>query len=264
MRLMRNSLCGMAAPAVFSAALLLFVSSPRGVFCADLDGARPGGGDRKEGDEAGEEEFEPILEGDAHEKFHHNLAEEGKKNLEEIQRLLDEVQKGLAQKETGSGTQAKQKQVVERLEKLIKELDKSCSSCSSSSSSSDKKQQQSSARKKQSASEKQKAEDEKEGKKKDSRENQKLQANQQKPEQKKDKDSDSGKVENDRTEDGPPPDGKAGQLADQIREARRWGILPPKIAEAMLFSSGKEAPHEYKEIISRYYKRLNEIQSRSR
>jgi len=73
-----------------------------------------------------------------------------------------------------------------------------------------------------------------------------------------------GKVDNDRKEDGPPPDSKSGKLAERIEEARRWGILPAKVAEAMLFSAGKEAPAEYREIISRYYKKLTEIQSRGR
>jgi hypothetical protein len=37
-----------------------------------------------------------------------------------------------------------------------------------------------------------------------------------------------------------------------------------KIAETMLFSTGKEAPPEYREIISRYYKKLIEIQSQGK
>lgn len=49
-----------------------------------------------------------------------------------------------------------------------------------------------------------------------------------------------------------------------MKEARRWGVLPPKIAETMLFSTGKEAPPEYREIISRYYKKLIELQARGR
>lgn len=32
----------------------------------------------------------------------------------------------------------------------------------------------------------------------------------------------------------------------------------------MLFSAGKEAPPEYREIISRYYKKLTEVQSKGR
>lgn len=32
----------------------------------------------------------------------------------------------------------------------------------------------------------------------------------------------------------------------------------------MLFSAGKEAPAEYREIISRYYKKLTDIQARER
>ncbi|MBI4602433.1 MAG: hypothetical protein HY721_10790 [Planctomycetes bacterium] len=112
---------------------------------------------------------------------------------------------------------------------------------------------------------KQRAEDEKQGEK-EKRENQKLQAKQQKPEQEKlsEKEKKGGKVDNDRVEDGEVPEAKTGTLSDLAREAKRWGLLPPKVVEVMLFSTGKEAPPEYREIISRYYKRMMEMQTKGR
>lgn len=64
--------------------------------------------------------------------------------------------------------------------------------------------------------------------------------------------------------DANPPDAKVGSLQDQMKELQRWGLLPQKLAEEMLFSSGKEAPAEYREIISKYYKRMNEFYDESR
>ncbi|MBI4602432.1 MAG: hypothetical protein HY721_10785 [Planctomycetes bacterium] len=83
---------------------------------ADLD---------KEAKEKKEKEaMRPAMGDDEHEEHHQKLIEEGKKNLEEINRLLEEIQKSLGDKQTGAPTQARQKQVVERIEKLIKELEK--------------------------------------------------------------------------------------------------------------------------------------------
>lgn len=204
---------------------------------------------------------------DDHEKFHDRLIEEGEKTLEEINKLLEQVQKDLGSQQTGEATQAKQKEVTERMEHLIKKLGQSCSKCSSSSSSSKKQ----SIEQKRSQSQKEESEKrgEQEKKKSEKRQNQKQSVQNEKPESTKEKEEQGkkekgGKVENDRKEDGPAPDSKSSKLADQINEARRWGVLPMKVAETMLFSSGKEAPPEYREIISRYYKKLTEVQSKGR
>ncbi len=69
-------------------------------------------------------EARPEMDGDEHEKFHEQLVEEGEKTLEEINKLLEQIRNDLGGKQTGAATQAKQKQVVERLDKLIKELGK--------------------------------------------------------------------------------------------------------------------------------------------
>ncbi len=65
-------------------------------------------------------------------------------------------------------------------------------------------------------------------------------------------------------EDGEVPKAESGKLADAINEAKRWGILPLKVAESMLSAGGKDVPPEYREIISRYYKRMTEIQTKGR
>jgi hypothetical protein len=184
------------------------------------------------------------------EDYQRRLIEEGEKNLGEINKLLDQIQEGMAGRKTGTLVQGKQKEVVERLDKLIENLGK-CSSCSSSSGQSSEKKSQQQGQQKSENEERQA-----------SSKNQKMEAQQQKSEEKKsrtEKNEEKGKVANNRAEDAPPPDAKAGSLRDRISQARRWGVLPSKIAESMLFSGGKEAPHEYREIISRYYKRMTEM-----
>lgn len=78
---------------------------------------------------AAEEEAKPELdkgprEGENHKEYHERLIKEGEENLKEIQRLLKEIQNNLAGKQTGAATQAKQREVVEQLKKLIEKLDK--------------------------------------------------------------------------------------------------------------------------------------------
>src|SRR5688572_8280853 len=80
-------------------------------------------------DAGGEEAKKPRPEldrgdGEGHEDYHRRVVKEGEENLKEIQRLLDEIEKNLAQKKTDPATQAKQKQVVERMNKLIEEIGK--------------------------------------------------------------------------------------------------------------------------------------------
>ena len=71
-------------------------------------------------------------------------------------------------------------------------------------------------------------------------------------------------MENDRVKDANPPEAKVGSLQDHLKALERWGVLPQKLSEEMLSSSGKEAPAEYREIISKYYKRMNEFYIQSR
>ena len=80
--------------------------------------------DKEAREKKANKEARPEMDGDEHEKFHGQLVEEGEKTLEEINKLLEQIQNDLGGKQTGEATQAKQKQVVERLDKLIKELGK--------------------------------------------------------------------------------------------------------------------------------------------
>jgi TolA-binding protein len=109
-RLYQKSVCGLTVLAG------LFASS---MARADLD---------KDAEKAKKDkEIRPVMEGQdeqGHEDYHRQLAKEGEENLKEINRLLDEIQKSMAQKETGAGTQEKQRRAVERMESLIKELGK--------------------------------------------------------------------------------------------------------------------------------------------
>jgi len=96
------------------AGFALFFSSA--ALRADLDK------EAKEKKEA--KQVKPVMEGDEHDRYHQKLAEEGEKTLEEINKLLEQIQKDLGGKQTGEATQAKQKEVTERLDKLIQELGK--------------------------------------------------------------------------------------------------------------------------------------------
>ena len=209
--------------------------------------------DGKEDDkEQQEKKLVPVMdrgEGDLAGRIR-KVAEEGQTNLKEIQKLLDEIQQSLAAKETGTPTQEKQTRVVEKMSRLLEELEKQCSKCSSSSSESQQKQQGQNPQKQQKKDEKPSPQDQK------PREQQKSQAKLQESE----KERKDGKAENDRTQDAKPPDSRAGTLREQLLDvSRRWGILPPKLRDEVLFSTGKEAPREYLEIISRYYKRMTEF-----
>jgi hypothetical protein len=209
--------------------------------------------DKDEVDKQEAKKVLPELGGDSAD-YQRRLIEEGEKNLEEINKLLDQIQKGMAARQTGGAVQGKQAEVVERLDKLIENLGK-CSSCSSSGGQSYKKDSQpkDQPEQQQAGSEQQQ---QKAGK------DQQMQAQQQKSAQQKCEQEEakkSGKVANNRTADGPPPDARDGSLKSGIEQARRWGVLPSKIADSILSSAGKEAPLEYREIISRYFKRMAEM-----
>jgi len=224
-----------------------------------LLGASPGLADvgpdsGKEGEK--EKRLEPALDGpggDLAERVR-KIAEEGAANLAEIQKLLDEIQKSLADKNTGADTQGKQKEVLERMTKLLEELESQCSKCSNPSPSPRSEQTGAQPKQKKEDEEQQKSSEEK------PREQTKSQAKQPQSE----KERKDGKAENARTQEAPTPEAKAAALRDQLMQAsRRWGLLPPKLRDEMLFSTGKEAPREYLEIIARYYKRMTEFYEES-
>jgi hypothetical protein len=193
---------------------------------------------------------------DEHEKLHQKLAAEGDANLKEIARLMEKVQGNLAKKQTGDATQNDQQEIVKRIQELIDKLGKGWSSCGGSGDQSQSNPSGSSASQKQqqkkSGSEQQRAENEK----------QRIEAEEQaKREQaKKDREKSSGKVPNDRTEQGKmPPADQAKTLAEKAEALERWGVLPKKVVEQMRASNGKDYPAEYRELISRYYERLSKV-----
>jgi guanylate kinase len=64
--------------------------------------------------------------GETHEELHRRLADEGKKNLDEIARLMEKIRGDLSKKQTGEATQNEQKEVLKRIQELIDQLGKGC------------------------------------------------------------------------------------------------------------------------------------------
>jgi hypothetical protein len=187
---------------------------------------------------------------DAHAKEHDRLIRTGQENLKEIQRLLNEAQDGLRGQQTGTPTQKRQAKAVEKMNLLIKELGKGCKQCAAGGSGSKSKKPGGGQKKKgQGKKEQQKQ-------KQIARQKQKkMQAKQQKPSPSENEKKD-GETENNQTDRTDVPDNRYGKIGDGLHQFERWGVLPPKMVEEMLSSSGKEGPPEYREIISRYYKRI--------
>ncbi len=201
-----------------------------------------------------EGEAKPSLNDANGEDFYRNLARKGEKNLREINELLENIQKDLSRKNTGGETQTKQRQAVEKLERLIEEIAKASQQSSSSSSSSQQQQQKQQQQKQQQQKQQQQRQ-----------EQDKMQANQMKPDKQKSQKerNDDQNREHQRLEKPASPEDKSGSLVARLRRNRRWGLLPRKVTEA-LSSSDKEAPAEYQEIIARYYKRMTEVYDRQR
>ena len=57
---------------------------------------------------------------------------------------------------------------------------------------------------------------------------------------------------------GEKPENSPGELANRLSRGKKWGILPPKIREAIGSVNPKTAPSEYLEIIRSYYRRISE------
>ena len=203
-----------------------------------------------------EKKARPELDDRGHEEFHRRQIEEGEGNLKEIQRLLDEIQNGLSAKETGEGTQTRQKEVVKRLDELIKGFSKPCGKCQSSGSKKTSKSPGGSSQDRQKGKQQSASSESPQEAEARKRQNQ-LDA--QRLEEQKAKDANgTGKVPNNQVADDKPPDNRGGPLVQRFRKAARWGLLPPKLREEMLSTGGKEAPAEYQSIIERYYKRLSD------
>jgi hypothetical protein len=186
-----------------------------------------------------------------HEKYHRKLAEESQANLKKISELMDKVRGRLAQKQTGDATQGDQREVVKELQDLIDKVGK-CQACGSSGQgqSQSKEQKEQQGKKKQTGSEKQREENERQ---------ELAKQREQKGEKGKDP-KDNGKVQNDQRRLAKlPPQNPNATPAEQAEILQRWGLLPKKVVEQMRNSSGKEYPAEYREIISRYYRKLYDL-----
>lgn len=186
------------------------------------------------------------------------VIKEGKKNLDEIRRMLDEIQKDLAGKKTGGATQKQQKEVVQKMNQLIEKLAEECSRCNSGSSGQSQQASQSSSQQKQGKDKKpgQGAARKNQDQVKSSRQQQ--EAQQAKNANGKDGKEQPGKVDNNKAADGQKPDNSSGELADRVRKGKKWGLLPPKIRDAIGSVNPKTAPSEYLEIIRSYYRRISE------
>lgn len=195
---------------------------------------------------------------------------EGKQNLEDIQRMLEEIQNDLSQKKTGAGTQNQQQQVVQKMNQLIEKIAEECDRCNKPGSGQPKDGQpkDGQAGKQDPAGQKKPGEKSGEQPQGEERENQKQVASsrqQQEKEQREqqrlqeDREQDSpGEVPNTQVSDGPAPNSEVGDLVDVLRKGRKWGQLPPKVRDAIFSASAKPAPHEYRRIIDRYYRRISE------
>jgi len=189
------------------------------------------------------------------------VLEEGKKNLADIQRMLEQIQNDLSQKDTGAGTQSQQKQVVQKMNQLIEQIAEECERCNKPGSGQPKDSQ--SAKKDPQGQPKpgekpQGEERENQNQVTSSRQQQeKEQREKQRLQEEREQDG-PGEVPNTQVADGPVPNSEVGELVDGLRKGKKWGQLPPKVRDAIFSASSKPAPHEYRRIIDRYYRRISE------
>ena len=194
------------------------------------------------------------------------VIKEGKENLDEIRRMLEDIQNDLGKKKTGGGTQNQQKAVVKKMNQLIDKLAEECSRCNKAGGGKPSQGQQASSGNQQQG---QQAKNQKQGAARENQDQVKSSRQQQEAEQQakeeqarkgqgKDGQEKPGKVPNNDVADGEKPDNSAAELANRIRKGKKWGVLPPKIREAIGSVNPKTAPSEYLEIIRSYYRRISE------
>ncbi|MCZ6795864.1 MAG: hypothetical protein O7J95_19825 [Planctomycetota bacterium] len=214
----------------------------------------------KEKRDAEEKKARPELEHDrggrdrdSHKAFHEKLLSEGEENLEEIRRLLDDIQNNLAQKNTGSSTQSQQKKAVQRMKDLIKKLSDGCKMCQASGGGG-KGSKKGAGGQGQNESEKKEA-----ARQAQARKNQtQVGSEQSKPREQGKKEDNRDRLPNNRFDKDRLPDSGKAKLIERLRKSGRWGFLPPKVREEMVSAAGKEAPAEYRDIIERYYQRISD------
>jgi len=69
-------------------------------------------------------------------------------------------------------------------------------------------------------------------------------------------------TKNDTVAEGKLPNSKVAELLRKLMGDDEWGRLPKKLQEDVGSVNAREFPREYREIISRYYKRMAEVLSR--
>jgi hypothetical protein len=221
-----------------------------------------------------------------------DILAEGKKNLEDIRRLLDEVQDQLSKRDTGSSTQGKQGEAVQKMSKLIEDLleaaqqggqggsgsDQNSSQKPGSKSGSSKGQQQGKGQNPQDKQGKARGSQQQVsgGRPEGSGSGEEPQGSEEKPGSEPQgsgegdprpdgsKERNDRDVGNDRVADGAVDPTGAGKTIAELKKSRQWGLLPPKIRDEMISASSKEPPREYREVIERYYKRISDHYSKKR
>ena len=194
------------------------------------------------------------------------VIKEGKQNLEEIRRMLEEIQNDLGNKKTGGATQNQQKAVVRKMSQLIEKIAEASSQGSKGGGGQPNPSQKPSSGKQQQG---QQAKGQKQGASRENQDQVKSSRQQQEAEQQakeeqarkakgQDGQEQPGKVPNNDAGDGQKPENSAAELANRTRKGKKWGILPPKIREAIGSVNPKTAPSEYLEIIRSYYRRISE------
>ena len=194
------------------------------------------------------------------------VIKEGKQNLEEIRRMLEEIQNDLGNKKTGGATQNQQKAVVRKMSQLIEKIAEASSQGSKGGGGQPNPSQKPSSGKQQQG---QQAKGQKQGASRENQDQVKSSRPQQEAEQQakeeqarkakgQDGQEQPGKVPNNDAGDGQNPEASAAELANRTRKGKKWGVLPPKIREAIGSVNPKTAPSEYLEIIRSYYRRISE------
>lgn len=194
------------------------------------------------------------------------VIKEGKQNLEEIRRMLEEIQNDLGNKKTGGATQNQQKAVVRKMSQLIEKIAEASSQGSKGGGGQPNPSQKPSSGKQQQG---QQAKGQKQGASRENQDQVKSSRQQQEAEQQAKEEQarkakgqngqeQPGKVPNNDAGDGQNPEDSAAELANRTRKGKKWGVLPPKIREAIGSVNPKTAPSEYLEIIRSYYRRISE------
>ena len=232
-----------AATAGLALALVAILLAPRPV-SADLD---------KDDIEKKEQEAAKPALGNDEGDLQQRVAKKGEENLREINRLLDEVKNDLANKNTGSGTQKKQRRAVSQLEELIQEIAKACQKSSSSSSNSDSNSQP----------QQPKPNEGQQPKPQQTRKDKEKQDAQQMQKQKEQEKNDELNRNDQRRDKLPPSSKNKLSPVERLRMASRLGMLPAKMTQA-LSASEKEAPARYRAVVDRYYKKLSDYHDKKR